>query len=88
VRDETRIIVLEIDQSRIGMAVDQVLEVRKVQADQISMPPELIKGMAAEFINGIVTIGGRTVVVLAVMRLLSSDEQVALAALTVEAGHG
>lgn len=87
VRDETRVIVLELERTRIGVVVDQVIEVCKVRAEEITLPPDLVRGLAAEFINGMVTIGGRTIVMLAVSRLLSSDEQVALAALTVEAGH-
>lgn len=85
IRDETRIIVLQLDADRVGIVVDQVFEVRRVPAAEIALPPDLVKGLAAEFINGILSIGGRTVILLAVGRLLSSDERVALAELTVEA---
>jgi len=87
VRDETRIMVLEWEQGRIGVVVDAVLEVRKVPADRIAPPSPLVKGLAAEFISGVVSLGDRTVVVLAAGRLLASDERVVLDELMIEANH-
>lgn len=87
VREETRIMVLEWEQGRIGVVVDAVLEVRKVQADRITPPSPLVKGLAAEFISGVVRLGDRTVVVLAPARLLTSQERVALSELMAEVDH-
>ena len=87
VRDDTRIMVLEWEQGRIGIVVDAVLEVRKVPADRITPPPPLVKGLAAEFISGVVSLDHRTVVVLAAGRLLASNERVVLEELMVEADH-
>ncbi len=47
----------------------------------------VVRELAAEFISGILNVGGRTIVILAVSRLLSSAERVTLEDLMVEAGH-
>jgi purine-binding chemotaxis protein CheW len=85
VRDETRVVVLGLDVGPVGVVVDAVLAVRKVPADAISPPSTLVKGLAAEFISGIVVVEGRTVVILAAARLLSSTEQISLRDFLAEA---
>jgi purine-binding chemotaxis protein CheW len=86
IRDETRLVVLALDVGPVGIVVDAVLAVRKVPADLISPPSGLLKGLAAEYVHGITVVEGRTVVILAATRLLSSTEQVSLRDLLVEAG--
>jgi purine-binding chemotaxis protein CheW len=85
--DDTRVVVLDLAQGKLGIVVDAVLEVNKVPAERIAMPPETVQGLAAEFNNGIVTLAGRATVILAVSRLLSSAEHMALDALVVETGN-
>lgn len=80
-RDETRTMVFDTEHGRIGAVVDAVLEVRKVDAATITPPSPVLKGLAASFISGLVRTDARTVIILAVGRLLSSAEQVALAEL-------
>jgi purine-binding chemotaxis protein CheW len=84
IRDDTRIVILEWDQGRVGIVVDAVLEVKRVTASQITPPPPIVRGLAAEFISGIVTLSGRAIVILAATKLLSSSERVALEALKME----
>lgn len=84
VSDETRIIVVELEQGRVGVVVDGVREVLRVPAEQVSAPPALVRGLAATYISGIVRLGERTIVVLAVPKLLTSTERVALEDLLVE----
>lgn len=87
VREETRIMVLETDAGKVGVVVDAVLEVLKVAASQVSLPHKIVRGLAAKYISGIITQGERTIVVLAAPALLSSEEQLQLSALVVEAAH-
>lgn len=86
VREDTRVMVLETEHGRVAAVVDAVLEVRKVNAGDVTPPTGVVKGLAAEFISGLVRSGKTTLVVLAVGRLLSSAERIALAELMVEAG--
>lgn len=84
VRKETRIMILEWEQGKIGVIVDAVVELLKVSAEEVTPPPPLVRGLAADYINGIITRNGRTVVVLAVAKILSSTERLALDAATAE----
>jgi len=78
IREETRLMVLELDGERIGILVDSVREVLRVDAGTITAPPPLVRGLAATYISGIVTQGDRTIVLLNARRLLSATERLAL----------
>lgn len=78
-KDDTRIIVLEWDGGRIGFVVDTVTEVMQVAAAEVSAPPALVKGLAADYITGLVGREARTIIVLNTAKLLASKEKLALA---------
>jgi purine-binding chemotaxis protein CheW len=80
VRDETRIIVLEWESSRVGVVVDTVTEVMQLGAAEVTAPPSIVKGLAAEYITGLVGREQRTIIVLNTGKLLASKEKLALAA--------
>jgi purine-binding chemotaxis protein CheW len=82
--DDTRIVVVDLEQGRVGVVVDGAREVLRVGAERVSPPPTLVQGLAAAYISGIVRIDQRTVVVLAPAKLLTSTEQVVLAELLAE----
>jgi len=84
VGEETRVVVVELDQGRVGVVVDAVREVLRVPAERVSPPPALVRGLAAAYISGIVRQAQRTIVVLAASKLLASKEHIALKALLVE----
>jgi purine-binding chemotaxis protein CheW len=77
-REETRIAILEWEGGRLGVVVDAVTEVLQVAAPEISAPPAIVKGLAAEYITGLVVKDGRTIIVLNTARLLSSKEKLAI----------
>jgi purine-binding chemotaxis protein CheW len=77
-RDDTRTVILEFDGGKIGLVVDAVTEVMQVAATTVTPPPGLVKGLAAEYITGLVVQGGRTIIVLNTHKLLSSQEKLAL----------
>jgi purine-binding chemotaxis protein CheW len=85
VRDETRVIVLGGDAEAVGIVVDAVLAVRKVPAGSVTPPSPLVQGLAAECVQGTVMDDGRSIVLLAPARLLSSAERIALRDLLAEA---
>ena len=80
VRDETRLIVLNLESERIGVVVDAVREVLRVDAGVITPPPPLVRGLAAAYVSGIIVHGERTVVLLNARRLLNATERLALQA--------
>jgi len=85
VDDDTRIMVANLDGSLVGLVVDAVLDVAKVPADRITAPPEVVKGLAADYITGIVALDDKTIVLLAASKLLTSSERIALDELEVGA---
>jgi purine-binding chemotaxis protein CheW len=80
VRDETRLMVVLLDEQRVGMLVDEVREVVRVDSTTITAPPPMVRGLAAAYIAGIIARGERTIVVLNAGRLLTSTERLALQA--------
>jgi chemotaxis signal transduction protein len=52
--------------------------VLQVTATEVTSPPKIVKGLAAEYIAGIVTRGDRTIIVLNGAQLLSAKEKLAL----------
>lgn len=84
VTEETRIVVVELEQGKVGVVVDAVREVLRVAAAQVSLPPPLVRGLAAAYITGLVRLERRTVIVLAAGKLLTSTERIALDELLVE----
>lgn len=84
VDDQTRTIIIEWDQGRVGLIVDAVLALAQVPVSAVKTPPSIVQGLAAEYVNGIIHRDGATIIILAVPRLLTSKEQLALEALTTE----
>ncbi len=85
---ETRIIVVEADGSAVGAVVDRVSEVLRVAVDAVTPPPPVVRGLAAAYVQGIVALPSRTVILLHAGRLLTSSERIALQGLAAEAAHG
>jgi purine-binding chemotaxis protein CheW len=86
--EETRTMVLECDGAPIGAVVDAVREVLRVGAAQVSPPPPVVRGLAAEYVQGIISLPGRTIILLQTARLLTSTERIALEDLGTEPVHG
>jgi len=85
---DTRIMVVEADGAVIGAVVDAVVEVLRVSADAVAPPPPVVRGLAAAYVQGILTLPSRTVVLLHAGRLLNSAERIALQQIGVEAARG
>jgi purine-binding chemotaxis protein CheW len=81
VRDETRMMVVDLGDQRVGVVVDEVREVLRVDSTAIMAPAPIVSGLAAAYIAGIVTRPGRTIIILNARKLLSSTERLALGAI-------
>jgi purine-binding chemotaxis protein CheW len=89
VRNETRILVLHGGGEWIGVVVDAVTAVTAFDPASVAPPPNLFRGLTAEYLKGIVRMGERLVIFLDVERLLSSTERIALDRAGTEAlAHG
>jgi purine-binding chemotaxis protein CheW len=84
-RDETRMMIVDLGDQRVGVVVDEVREVLRVDSTAITAPAPIVSGLAAAYIAGIVTRPGRTIIILNARKLLSSTERLALD--TLESGR-
>jgi purine-binding chemotaxis protein CheW len=78
--ETTRIVVLEWEGTKIGAVVDAVTEVLQVPVSAVTAPPPIVRGLAAEYISGIIVRDKRTIVVFNTGKLLSAKEKLALEA--------
>ncbi|MBA2627832.1 MAG: purine-binding chemotaxis protein CheW [Gemmatimonadales bacterium] len=78
VGEDTRLMILELDGPRVGVIVDQVREVIRVDSTTIAAPPPMVRGLAAAYIAGIITQGEHAILLLNAQRLLSATERLAL----------
>ena len=75
---ETRTLILNVSGEWIGVVVDSVTEVAPFDPARVAPPPKLFRGLAAEYLKGIVRHGDRLVIYLDVEQLLSTTERIAL----------
>lgn len=78
IREETRLMVVELENQRVAVLVDEVREVLRVDTTTIAAPGPMVKGLAAEYIAGIITRPERTIIILNARKLLSSTERLEL----------
>src|SRR3990170_5348643 len=57
--NETRIIVVDVDNKTVGLKVDAVSEVLRLPADTVEPPPSLVTGMESDYIKGVGKLDGR-----------------------------
>ncbi|HEX7126559.1 MAG TPA: chemotaxis protein CheW [Thermodesulfobacteriota bacterium] len=80
VRDEeTRIIVVELPDCQVGIKVDRVFEVLKLDEAAIEPPPPLVAGLKADYLEGVCEVQGRLVTILRLDAILSTTERIQLA---------
>jgi purine-binding chemotaxis protein CheW len=81
----TRTLVLNAGGGWVAVVVDAVLEVAPYDASQLAAPPALFRGLAGEYLQGLVRYGKGLVVLLDVDRLLSATERLRLDRATADA---
>lgn len=79
VDDDTRTMIVDVAEQRIGVVVDRVLEVIRVDVTTIVAPPPMVRGLAATYIAGMVTYDTRALVILNAGKFFTSGERVILA---------
>jgi purine-binding chemotaxis protein CheW len=71
---DTRVIIVEINENLVGMIVDQVVEVFRINVAEVLQAPDITKTVDSYFINGVAKINDRLVVLLNLERTLSPEE--------------
>jgi purine-binding chemotaxis protein CheW len=70
----TRIMIINLDDKRIGLIVDAVSEVLRIAVSAIKEPPQDAIGESAGFVKGMVNVGDRLIIVLDLPKVLSAHE--------------
>jgi purine-binding chemotaxis protein CheW len=68
----SRLIVVQSDQRRVGLIVDEAREFRNIPADAIQPPHESIAGLSGRYLRGIAHIGDRLIMLLDIAEVLNS----------------
>jgi purine-binding chemotaxis protein CheW len=75
---ETRIIVVETEDIKVGMIVDSVSEVLRVAADAVEPSPTLATDISAAYLQGVLKQDNRLIILLDLTKVLSLEEMVGL----------
>ncbi len=73
--NETRIVVANVDNLKIGMIVSAVSEVLTIDDNVIEPPPPMVSNVNSEFITGVAKIDKRLVILLDLGKVLTSEEK-------------
>ncbi|MEX2181994.1 MAG: chemotaxis protein CheW [Gemmatimonadaceae bacterium] len=76
--DRARILLVGFEDGPVGIVVDAVHEVLTVESGAIETPPSVYRGLAREFVQGIVRRDERLFVLLDLGRLVTSTERIAM----------
>lgn len=75
IQDDKRIVVVSMDGMKIGMIVDAVSEVLRVQEEAVEPPPPMVTTINSAFITGIAKVGERLIILLDLARVLTLSEK-------------
>jgi len=76
--EESRLIIIRLDEHPVAVLVDQVLDVHRVDVASINPPPKMVRGLAAQYIAGMLMRDSDTVVMLNAVKLFNSRERLQL----------
>lgn len=76
----SRVLVTDNSGSLLGLLVDSVAEVLKIQPDAVEEPPEMVSAVGVEYIAGVAKLDGRLIILLDLNRILSLEDMKKVAA--------
>lgn len=82
-----RIIIVRLEKKIIGLIVDSVSDVISLGKGDISPPPEIVKGVSAQFIKGLGKIGDRLALLMDLDRILTVSERISLKSSSSDSAH-
>ena len=71
----TRIVVVDIMGSIMGMVVDSVSEVLRLPSNTIEPPPEIVTGINSEYIKGVAKLEDRLLIFLDLSKVINIEEE-------------
>lgn len=70
----SRAIVVDIDGKQVGLAIDSVSHVTKVDSSDVEPPPPVVKGISGKYIVGIAKLKSGFIVILDINQIFSTEE--------------
>lgn len=74
ISDETRIMVVNVRGKTIGIIVDAVSEVLRIEKSRISPPPPTVAGLGREYLTGLIKLENRLLILLDIDKILDDEE--------------
>ncbi|MBU3180679.1 chemotaxis protein CheW [Clostridium psychrophilum] len=75
ITEESKIIIIRQNDSKIGIIVDGVSEVKDIVLDNIEDPPDIIKGISKGYIKGLIRIDGKIIIYLNMSQILTNEQK-------------
>ena len=72
--DESRIMIVNVEDAMIGVVVDAVTEVSRISRDKISPPPPAVAGFRQNYLRGLVKLEGRLMILLDMGKVFSEED--------------
>ena len=72
--NETRIIVVELRDCAVGIQVDRVYDVMRLDETDIKPPPPMVAGLSADYMEGVAEIGTELTTILNMEKMFSATE--------------
>jgi purine-binding chemotaxis protein CheW len=72
---ETKYVIVSLSNHIVGLVVDRVREVMRVDVEDILDAPSMATGLDAQFVSGVYKRDGRILIVLDIGRILSASER-------------
>jgi purine-binding chemotaxis protein CheW len=76
--DNSRIVIIAVNDMEVGLIVDSANDVIDVDSDAIQDPPEIVGGVRAKYLQGVAKLGDRLLVLLNLQEVLNKGEIVKL----------
>ncbi|NLB88497.1 MAG: chemotaxis protein CheW [Syntrophomonadaceae bacterium] len=78
ITNDTRSVIVEVEGQTVGIIVDEVSEVLRLQVDNIEPPPAVIGGITAEYLTGVGKLDNRLLILLDMDKILTEKEKAEL----------
>lgn len=73
--NDCKIIVSKQQESKVGIIVDVVSEVRDVKVENIETPPEIVAGISKRYMRGLIKIDNKIIIFLNLSTILTDEEK-------------
>ena len=70
---DRRIIIVNLEEKLTGLIVDDASEVIRVEEGMVELPPDIILEMGADYVNGVINLGGRFITLVDMQKALTDE---------------